>query len=180
MAEWLRGRGVEHLYTSPLRRARETAVAISLATRAPVVELDALREVDVGELDGRRDEAAWRLYDHTVAAWHRGDLRARFPGGESFAEALLRMHGALEEVIRRHRHDEVVLVGHGEIFTSVLLRLLRLDESRGLAPASITSVRCESAGLVCANWGSTGHLYPPHEAGLRGDPGGRDTGLAEG
>ena len=126
-----------------------------------MAELDALREVDVGELDGRRDRAAWQVYDRTVAAWHAGELGARFPGGESLGEAVLRLSGVLEEVVLRHRDEDVVLVGHGEIFTSVLLRLLRLGPARGLAPASITTVRCEAEGLVCVRWGETRHLAEP-------------------
>ena len=157
-ARWFLGRPVARVYTSPLRRARETAMEISLTTGCDVVELDGLREVDVGELDGRSDRTAWELYNRTVSAWREGTGRARFPGGESLDEALLRICALLDEVLPRHPDDEVVLVGHGEIFGSVLSRLLHRHSLGGMAPASITAVRRDEARLTCESWASTDHL----------------------
>jgi Histidine phosphatase superfamily (branch 1) len=46
----------------PLRRARQTAQMVSARLGLPVAaELDDRREVNVGELDGRADDCAWRV-----------------------------------------------------------------------------------------------------------------------
>jgi probable phosphoglycerate mutase len=157
-ARWFASRAVDGVYTSPLRRARETAAAVSMATGAALVELDGLREVDVGELDGRFDEPAWELYHQTVAAWREGRPRTRFPGGESLEEGVLRMAGVLCHVLPRHPEQDLVLVGHGEIFSSALSLLLRLGRTPGMPPASVTVVRRDETGLICESWASTGHL----------------------
>jgi broad specificity phosphatase PhoE len=61
------------LVCSPLRRARQTAQIVSARLGLPVaVELDDLREVNVGELDGRAGDSAWRVYEATLAAWRCG------------------------------------------------------------------------------------------------------------
>ena len=44
MARWLEGAGLQALFSSPLRRARETAAAIAAATGLPVQLDDRLRE----------------------------------------------------------------------------------------------------------------------------------------
>src|SRR5215472_6365596 len=68
------------LACSPLRRARQTAHIVSAHLGLPVwTELEDLREVNVGDLDGRSDDAAWRVYDAVLAGWRSGLLDHRFP-----------------------------------------------------------------------------------------------------
>src|SRR5581483_3625499 len=55
-----RGDPVGYLACSPLRRARQTAEIIGARLRLPVTVCgDDLRELNVGDLDGRSDAAAW-------------------------------------------------------------------------------------------------------------------------
>ncbi|CAM9890843.1 unnamed protein product, partial [Heterosigma akashiwo] len=55
-----------------------------------VLVLDDLNEVDFGRLGGGDVAAARASFAATNAAWARGDLGARHPGGESAAEVLAR------------------------------------------------------------------------------------------
>jgi broad specificity phosphatase PhoE len=92
---------VRLLACSPLRRARQTADIVGQRLGLPVaMELDDLREVNVGELDGRSDDQAWEIYTAVLAAWRAGDTRARFPGGENRDELCARLLRALTEVAR--------------------------------------------------------------------------------
>jgi probable phosphoglycerate mutase len=69
-AEWFRGRPVEAVYSSPLRRARQTAQHVARAVGGPV------RELAVGALDGLGDAAAWAVHDAVVARWRLGEWAA--------------------------------------------------------------------------------------------------------
>lgn len=92
---------VRLLACSPLRRARQTADIVGQRLGLPVaMELDDLREVNVGELDGRSDAQAWKIYAAVLAAWRAGDTLARFPGGENRGELCARLLRALTEVAR--------------------------------------------------------------------------------
>jgi broad specificity phosphatase PhoE len=104
---------VRLLACSPLRRARQTADIVGQRLGLPVaMELDDLREVNVGELDGRSDAQAWEIYTAVLAAWRAGiytavlaawragDTRARFPDGENRDELCARLLRALTEVAR--------------------------------------------------------------------------------
>jgi broad specificity phosphatase PhoE len=89
------------LACSPLRRARQTADIVGQRLGLPVaMELDDLREVNVGELDGRSDARAWDIYTAVLAAWRAGDTLARFPGGENRDELCARLLRALTVVAR--------------------------------------------------------------------------------
>ena len=95
------GDPVGQLVCSPLRRARQTAEIVGQRLGLPVaMELDDLREVNVGELDGRSDPAAWDIYAQVLAAWQEGETGARFPGGEDYGELCARLRRALATVAR--------------------------------------------------------------------------------
>ena len=92
---------VRLLACSPLRRARQTADIVGQRLGLPVaMELDDLREVNVGELDGRSDAQAWEIYTAVLAAWRAGDTLASFPGGENRDELCARLLRALTVVAR--------------------------------------------------------------------------------
>ena len=93
------GDGIGLLVCLPLRRARQTAGILGQRLGLPVaMELDDLREVNVGDLDGRSDAQAWEIYARVFAAWRAGDASARFPGGENRDELCARLLRALVAV----------------------------------------------------------------------------------
>ena len=77
------------------------------------MELDDLREVNVGELDGRSDAQAWEIYTAVLAAWRAGDTHARFPGGENRDELCARLLRALTAVARSAAAERALVVAHG-------------------------------------------------------------------
>lgn len=102
------------LACSPLRRARQTAQIVSARLGLPISpELDDLREVNVGELDGRNDDAAWEIYHAVLTSWRCGQLDHRFPGGESGHELAERIGGALLAVAEQAGPDHAIVVAHG-------------------------------------------------------------------
>ena len=102
------------LACSPLRRARQTADIVGQRLGLPVaMELDDLREVNVGELDGRSDAQAWDIYAAVLAAWRAGDTLARFPGGENRDELCARLLRALTEVAHSATAERSLVVAHG-------------------------------------------------------------------
>ena len=57
------------IYASPLRRAAQTAQILATRLGLPVCTLEELRELDVGDLEGRSDEGAWELFLEVARAW---------------------------------------------------------------------------------------------------------------
>jgi len=113
LAEALRAAGHRYglLVCSPLRRARQTAQIVSGRLRLPVeAELEDLREVNVGDLDGRNDDSAWQVYEATLARWRSGQLGQRFCGGESGYELAARIGRALRAVASWAGPDDAVVV----------------------------------------------------------------------
>jgi broad specificity phosphatase PhoE len=102
------------LVCSPLRRARQTAEIVGLQLGLSVaMEIDDLRELDVGALDGRNDAEAWATYAQVLAAWKAGQTAARFPGGEDCQELCARLRRALAAVAREAGDATSLVVAHG-------------------------------------------------------------------
>ena len=55
--------------------------------------------------------------------WFAGDLAARFPGGESGADVVARVGGALRAIADEHRGETVLVVAH-QMATAVTVQAL--------------------------------------------------------
>lgn len=103
----LGGLQVDHVYSSPRRRAFETASFIP----APCTVLDGLGEIGFGDWEG----LTWReieARDPQLAVAKMADwLSVPTPNGESFDELLARVARALEQ-IRAQPFSRVAIVGH--------------------------------------------------------------------
>lgn len=95
------------LYTSPLSRAAETAAALGSATR-----IEALAELDQGELEGLDGPRAFSRFPDFFAHWARDPETAPTPGGETLGQLQRRAWAAVEELASRHRGGTVVAVSH--------------------------------------------------------------------
>jgi len=110
LAEQLRDRRVAHVWCSDAARAVQTAEIVASGLGVGVTTRKTLREVDVGELDGRpfSVDAICAVTDH----WFRGDLTVAFPGGETGADVIRRYGDTLAEIADLHRGENVVVVIH--------------------------------------------------------------------
>jgi broad specificity phosphatase PhoE len=109
------------VYTSPIPRARETARAVV----ASPVEVDALREIDFGEVDGVAfDDLPAELREQLL----REPTRVRFPGGESYADLQCRVCAALDEIVARHAGYTVAVITHAGAIRAALAEWLRVGD----------------------------------------------------
>ena len=108
LAELLRVDAVATVYTSPLKRASETARIVSARFGVEPRELEALREIDVGDWEGLTiEEVRARFPEQLDVAWRSG-----WPNGESHDELGARVLPALLELESLHFGETVLGVTH--------------------------------------------------------------------
>jgi broad specificity phosphatase PhoE len=144
------GAGV--VYTSPLRRARDTARRCAAGVD-PIAD-PALREIGCGRLEGVPIRQVQR--DHPEA-WARNAAQTdddfRWPGGESYAELRRRAVGAISAIAARHPAARVAIVTHAGVITQLLGHLT------GTRPARWSAFRVGNASLTEVRWaGDRGEL----------------------
>lgn len=102
------------VFSSPLRRAVQTAGAIGL----PVTVLAGLREMHAGEWDGLTFEQIRRQYPQLYAARAK-DQTIPPPGAEDTQICLSRFRGAME-LAARNAPGDFAVVAHGGIIAQFL------------------------------------------------------------
>jgi len=111
LAERLEKFQLDAIYSSDLARAGSTAQAVAEAQGLDVVQLPALREVDVGEWQGlTRDEAEERFPDG-FRRWQAGGTG--WEKGETYGEMSARVLKTVTRITRDHEGGRVLIVSHG-------------------------------------------------------------------
>jgi len=116
------------IYSSPLRRARQTAEAIAAALDDIPIVLDAgLAEYRLGEWEGLTYEQLQkekRLWDHIAE-----DPDFSPPQGESPRQFALRLLNSFQTIVRENQGKTVAVVGHGGALATALSLILDQDGS---------------------------------------------------
>jgi alpha-ribazole phosphatase len=112
--------------SSPRVRAQETAAALGAVTRVD----ERLRELDFGELEGRRYEDVERELPELYARWMTEPTRVRFPGGEGFDDLRARVAEAIAELVEESAGETTAVVTHGGAVRAALADALGLASDR--------------------------------------------------
>jgi probable phosphomutase (TIGR03848 family) len=106
------------IYSSPLERCMETVEPLAEAKRLSVVTSEGLIEMDAGTWTGRslaslRRTKLWREVQRSPSTF-------RFPGGEAFSDAQVRIVTEVERIARRHARGRVAVATHCDLARIVL------------------------------------------------------------
>ena len=159
-----------HFYTSPIRRARETAQIISETLGVPFTVVKGLAEIDVGELEGLTRPEIRQKYPAYFRDCERNAVTARCPGGETLQELQDRAWRAVQRLAGTHTGETVVAVSHNYTIMTIVAKLLHmpLQEFRRIRLDVGALVRLE-LGLKEARLLSTNETWHLRDAGIQTD-----------
>lgn len=141
---------VAAVYSSPIRRCRETARILSEPHELTPLTDRRLVEADYGNWSGRqlKDLGKLKAWQHLMAA----PARFRFPDGETLTEVQDRAVAALEELADTHGDEQVVLVSHADVIRTLLCHYLGtpldLIHRLHVAPTSLSVIDLSQTGSV--------------------------------
>ena len=120
-ADYLATQPLDEVYSSPLKRARETAEYIAQAHQLPITIDERFREINVGAMETYPPTAAnWNKHNSIIAEWFEGNHTIAFPEGENYIELLARFRAALHDATSGKEGKHIAIVAHGGIFTHTL------------------------------------------------------------
>lgn len=132
LAARLRQRDIGAIYTSPLRRTRETAEALAATLEVPIAEDRRLREVEIAGV------GPVAMHDLAEIAIANGGW-SHLPGTESSHDVRARMHEAVDAIVAAQPAKRVAIVSHAGAINAYIASLLGLS-SDFFFPAGNTSV----------------------------------------
>lgn len=112
LANELQNVGLEVLYTSPLRRAQQTAQILSEELEVPLFAEPRLMEIHQGEWQERLRSEIEAHYPDLFRRWEREPWEVTPPGGENLVQVKTRVYAAVGEILGRHQGQCVGLVAH--------------------------------------------------------------------
>jgi probable phosphoglycerate mutase len=127
----LKNRHLDAIFCSTLVRTRETADIVGQACGIIPVSSERLVEIGLGDLDGtsQKDPAANDAFQAVLACWDARESDARFPNGESLAEAAARVGDFLDN-LSPDVGERVLIVGHSITLAAALWVLLQNPAER--------------------------------------------------
>jgi broad specificity phosphatase PhoE len=168
-AAYFADKHIHELYTSPLKRAVETADILARVLHVPVVMLEHFREINIGTLEGQPVRAEyWELYHRIFDDWFAGKVDTAFPGGENYITLWERMRAGLQRVLAHKAGQNMIIVGHGGIFTATLkdvcpgidVEWLRQRPNHNGSITEIMAVwRHGTVAGELIHWASAAHLH---------------------
>ena len=118
------------LYTSPLPRAFETCRIVSESLQVSAVELEGLKEADVGRLEGLTGQEMRQRYPEFARHWDRDSGATQMPGGESLLQVQQRAWPAVKDLKEKHSNDTVVAVTHNFVMQTIICKVLDMPLHR--------------------------------------------------
>ena len=126
LGEYMKGVDINAVYSSDLIRARVTAETVAKRFGLSVQLEPAFRELSFGDWEGL-------TYEQIVASWP--DAMENFlahpdilniPNGESFPEVQQRAMSRLQELLREHEGQTIMIAAHGAVLRTMLTAALHM------------------------------------------------------
>jgi broad specificity phosphatase PhoE len=123
---------LDAIYTSPLRRAVQTAKVVAAGTKLPVCKSEGLNEIAFGDWAGRYfdeliDNELYRRFIKSPAA-------TLLPGGETITDVQRRGLKVIHEAAQKVPGGRFLFVSHGDVIRAILCHYMKvpLNEYRRL------------------------------------------------
>ncbi|NLZ62518.1 MAG: histidine phosphatase family protein [Lentisphaerae bacterium] len=151
------------VYSSDLQRAMDTArIILEKIPAAPLIPTPALREWNLGHLQGY----TWaELEDKSPGvreAFRQGGEDVQAPGGEKRSELEKRVRECLQSLALRHVGERILLVSHGGALRSMFKYVVGVPKAPNLLPvtsnASYNQIVYDNGSWQLLCWNDTAHL----------------------
>ena len=148
-AEFLKNFGIEHIYSSPLKRAYITGKTLADKIGVNIEIVDNLAEAKGGKYEGMekskiKEEFGEENYEKFFHS--RGNLELSFPDGETKGEIRNRIFNAVNNICKTTKYNTIAIASHGFILRE-FLRALNFDDDSGLKNCEVIEAEFENNEL---------------------------------
>ena len=128
--EIFRGLELDQIYSSDLKRAKNTALMIARDKSLKVRENKQLREMSFGDWEGLSFAEIKAKYADQAASWQQDPINNSPPAGEKLLDFKLRINDFFEKIISSHQGDKILVVTHGGVIKVYLTAILSIKTEK--------------------------------------------------
>jgi broad specificity phosphatase PhoE len=129
IADTLKDKGINAIYTSPLRRSIETARPVAVVFHIETTSVQGLIDINYGEWEGLAYDEVRQRYATVYRQWEERPHLVTFPNGESLDDVRRRAFSAFTEIVEKNRGKSILIIPHRVINKVLLCALLGLSNS---------------------------------------------------
>ncbi len=127
LARRLKKYKLHKIYSSDLGRAYATTRAIAGHHRIRVIRDADLREIHLGEWEGKTPAEVDKLYNKGYKKWLKKPSSVRIPNSEKISIFRKRVTGCVARIAKSNPDKTVVIVTHGGVLTALLAEWLKTE-----------------------------------------------------
>lgn len=169
LAGYLSNLDITAIYSSPLKRAMNTAEMVTRHHRLNIISSPGLIDFNYGKWQGVTNREIEEKYPDLYAEWSSHPDRVTIPGGENLSDVRDRATSVIDEVIAGCE-GTAVLVSHRVVIKVLICALLGLDNSRfwniRQDNCGITTFSYENGLFILKEHNNTSFLKPIQKAKL--------------
>lgn len=159
--------GLQAIVSSPLLRARRTADAVASHHRLTPREDARLKEIHFGHVEGLTISQAAATFPEIMTLDEDPDnVEFAWPGGDRRIDFHARVFGAFGEVATSHLNQQIAVVAHGGVITSIIAQLEGGSpndfERYAIANCSVTHIEVTQQGSMLHLINDYSHLDVVH------------------
>ena len=162
LGEYLGQEQIDFIYSSPLKRAVETARAIAGRRKLEVNAVENLTDFHFGEWQGLSRSEVAEKYPELYRDWLDTPEQVRIPGGESLEDVRSRVVPFVEDAVMRCGEGRIVFVSHRVVHKILVCSFLGLDMSHfwniRIDTCGLTRIDCGDSRLVLTRHNDTSFL----------------------
>ena len=130
LAKRFKSIGLDKVYTSPLIRARKTALALIGDKQLEPVDCDGLRELYGGIVEGKPFRETFESIPGLADIWDNHPQDFAPEGGETMRSAYKRIWETVKQIAEDNPEKTVACATHGGVTRCLLCRILKGDISK--------------------------------------------------
>lgn len=162
LARAMAGEALDHVITSDLARARDTAGPLARATGATLRTDTGLRERAFGVFEGLTFDEIAQRHPQGAERWRRRDPDFGPEGGETLQAFFDRSVEVAQRLAAAHRGESIALVAHGGVLDCLYRAATRLPlqapRTWQVSNASINRLLWTPEGFTLVGWNDDAHL----------------------
>ena len=144
LADKLRNKKIEKIFTSPRIRTKETAETINKTTMCELIVTDDLRERNrYGKLTGMNKDEAKQKYPEQVRLLEE-DFRNSVDDGEQYVDFKKRIERAFDNIVKQEK-EVITIVTHGGPIICVMSDILKLADIKNLEDCAMIKLKKEKS-----------------------------------
>lgn len=167
-AKYLSRVDFSNIYSSPLRRAIDTANIINKTKNLKIIARENLKEINFGKWEGMKFDEINKMFHEDYQKW-LGDPYNNCPtGGESFKQVKERAAAEIDNIVNENEDgSSVAVVTHGGVILSLLVHWLQIPLPRWKSiiqrQGAINIVVIDKGFPYISAINYTGHLKPVYD-----------------